>query len=822
MRHERNAELCSDWHARRPALLASVYDRPVPQPGSADLLNMIPQMVWTAGPDGAVDYVNDRVVRYFGASESAMYGAGWLTWVHPDDRERATSEWARSVRQSERFESSVRLLRASDSSWRWHLICVEPVADDQGRVFRWCGTCTDIDEQKQFEAELLRQRHLFDTALTHSPDFTYTFDLTGRFTYINAALLALWHKTLPEALSKNFFDLEYPDALAERLQWQIQEVIETKAPLRDQTAFTGANGETGHYEYIFVPVLGKDGGVEAVAGSTRDITERTRSAEALRTSEERLRFALDAGDGIGTWDWDVQNDRVYANARFAEFYSVEPQRAQAGEPIASFLHAVSPEDRDSLNELIQAALRTGKDFTAEYRLIRKDDSIRWVNARGRCRLDENGSAARFVGVVFDITDRKRAELLSAEKATIAALGAEVGSVLTQCSNLRESLQQCAVAMVNHLDVAIARIWTLAPTEDVLQLVASAGLYTHIDGAHARIPVGSFKIGRIAQERAPHLTNDVANDPWISDAAWARREGMVAFAGYPLVVESRLIGVLGLFSRHKLGPDALMALESVSATIAIAIERNRSQQELVEFARELQRSNEDLEQFAQVASHDLRSPLNNVMQFTQLMMRRHAGALDRDMTELLTIILNSGQRMADLIAALLNYSRLNYASTNELRPVSSLAAYGDAVENLRTAIEEAGAILEREELPEVLSNFSQLTQVFQNLISNAMQYRGEAIPRIKISAQRQDNFWRFSVADNGPGIAAEYHSMIFEPFKRLHGNDRPGSGIGLAFCRKFVERQGGRIWVDSEAEKGATFYFTLPAIEKASVAATERE
>ena len=369
--------------------------------------------------------------------------------------------------------------------------------------------------------------------------------------------------------------------------------------------------------------------------------------------------------------------------------------------------------------------------------------------------------------------------------------------------------------MNYFDGAFARVWTIASEEDVLELQGSAGLYTHLNGVHGRIRVGAFKIGRIAQERLPHLTNDVANDPWISDPDWARREGMVAFAGYPLVVENKLVGVLGVFARHALGQDALKALESVSATIAISIQRNHAQEELAQSAGELKRSNEDLEQFAYVASHDLRSPLNTVIRFTELVLSRKAKLLDEEMKRLLNMVLGSAKRMADLISALLNYSRLNDVETDEIKPVSSLTACRDAVANLRTAIEETQAQIECEELPEVLANSAQLTQVFQNLLSNAINYRGEAAPFIRVSAERQKNSWQFSVADNGPGIASEYHEVIFEPFKRLHGHDRPGSGIGLAFCRKFLEREGGRIWVESEEGKGATFRFTLPAGKRPS-------
>ena len=182
-------------------------------------------------------------------------GARWLEWIHPDDRERAIQPWAQSVESGQPYETTFRLKRGEDSSWRWHLVRALPLTGPNGEVAQWFGTCTDIEDQKQADSKLHQQWQTFDTALSHTPDFTYTFDLSGRFTYVNRALLSLLQKSLEDACGKNFFDLEYPPELAGRLQLQIQQVIDTRQPVRDRTEFTGPTGETRFYEYIFVPVL---------------------------------------------------------------------------------------------------------------------------------------------------------------------------------------------------------------------------------------------------------------------------------------------------------------------------------------------------------------------------------------------------------------------------------------------------------------------------------------------------------------------------------------------------------------------------------------
>lgn len=166
-----------------------------------------------------------------------------------------------------------------------------------------------------------------------------------------------------------------------------------------------------------------------------------------------------------------------------------------------------------------------------------------------------------------------------ERHDIAALNSSVGLALVRGDSLREILQRCAEALVKHLDAAFARVWTLDEASQVLELQASAGLYTHLDGPHSRVPVGKFKIGLIAEERRPHLTNSVVGDPRVGDQEWAERERMVAFAGYPLIVEDRLVGVMALFARHPLGPRALAAMEAVANVVALGIGHKRREEQL---------------------------------------------------------------------------------------------------------------------------------------------------------------------------------------------------------------------------------------------------
>jgi len=206
------------------------------------------------------------------------------------------------------------------------------------------------------------------------------------------------------------------------------------------------------------------------------------------------------------------------------------------------------------------------------------DEVMWVLVNGEPEYADDGDITQVIVSFVDITERKRAEKDLAERVMLAELSAEIGCALATQQDLRSILNACAEALVRHLDVAFARIWTLDTAENYLELQASAGMYTRIDGSHSRAPVGKFKIGLIASERQPRVTNAVIGDPSVHDQEWAKREGMTAFAGHPLTVEDKLVGVMAMFSRKKLTEVTLKALASVSNEIAIGIERKRAEAE----------------------------------------------------------------------------------------------------------------------------------------------------------------------------------------------------------------------------------------------------
>jgi light-regulated signal transduction histidine kinase (bacteriophytochrome) len=255
-------------------------------------------------------------------------------------------------------------------------------------------------------------------------------------------------------------------------------------------------------------------------------------------------------------------------------------------------------------------------------------------------------------------------------------------------------------------------------------------------------------------------------------------------------------------------DATGAPVASVATMADITALRRAEQDLGRRTQELERSNRELEQFAYVASHDLQEPLRMVSSYTQLLAKRYHDRLDSDANEFIAYAVGGANRMQRLINDLLAYSRVN-TQGRVPKPVDSHVALGHALANLAAAIEEHQAMVSNDDLPVVNADETQLVQVFQNLIGNALKFRSNETPRVHISAERRPGEWLFSVRDNGIGIAPEFHPRLFQIFQRLHGKDVPGTGIGLAQCKRIVERHGGIIWVESEEGQGATFRFTLP-------------
>jgi len=269
---------------------------------------------------------------------------------------------------------------------------------------------------------------------------------------------------------------------------------------------------------------------------------------------------------------------------------------------------------------------------------------------------------------------------------------------------------------------------------------------------------------------------------------------------PEVLRSKVAVFIELFKKTQEVRRQEQALRALNAQL---------EQRVAERTAELQRSNEELQQFAYVVSHDLQEPLRVVASYVQQLAERYQDKLEAEANELISYALDGARRMQQLIVDLLAYSRID-TTGQEFAPTDCEGVLQCVLSDLRVAIEESGAEVTHDPLPQVMADNVQLGQVLQNLLGNAIKFRSQEPPRIHVSARQEGQQWVFSVRDNGIGINPRYAERIFGIFERLHPRtEYPGTGIGLAICKKIVERHGGQIWVESEPGKGAAFFFTLP-------------
>ncbi len=681
-----------------------------------DLTEALPQLVWSAAPDGACDYFSSQWTEHTGVAEADLLGWRWLETLHPEDREPTRRFWLESVAGRHAYDVEYRVRRRG-GDYRWFKTRGVPIRDGGGKVVKWFGTCTDITDLRQAEEALRASEHRFRGTFENAAVGVAHTHPSGRLLRVNERFCAIVGYSRDELLQKTFQEITHPDDLAESV------------------------------------------------------------------------------DSLG-----------------------------------ALLRGDAPSQRH------------------EKRYLRKDGSAVWVELFTSLQRDVDGRPAYAIAMIQDISERKRlnAELrrsqeAEAERARLAELGRDVAIALSRGDTLRELLQPCAEAAVRFLDAAFARVWWLPPGKDVLELQASAGMYTNLDGSHARIPVGHLKIGRIARDRRPVLTNQVPSDPHISDPDWARREGMVGFAGFPLVVNDRLLGVLAVFSRRQLSGDVLRTLESVSGVIALGLERKRQEVELRRARDAAEAANRAKDEFMANVSHEIRTPMNAILGMTELALDT---PLTDDQRQHLKTVKSAADNLLGIINDLLDFAKIE-AGKLELDPgdFSLRSAVGDTLRALAQRAHTKGLELIYHVEPDVpdalVGDAGRLRQVLLNLVGNAIKFtgRGEIVVRVSMrnaECRTQDEnkepgdsagdgsepssvlhssfcILHFSVRDTGIGIPKDKQERIFRAFEqedtsttRKYG----GTGLGLTIAARLVALMGGTVAVDSEPGGGSTFTFSV--------------
>jgi PAS domain S-box-containing protein len=639
---------------------------------------------------------------------------------------------------------------------------VVPVRDAAGTVFAALGMSQDITEQRDQRRKIEESERRYRTLVENFPGGAVgLFDEDLCYTAVGGELLDELDLSPDDRVGVSIAEI-HPDELLAEIEPNF------RAALRGESTSFEVEYRGRYLRANTLPVSDSAGNVSAGMLVVQDVTERREAQQEVRESEAKFRMLA---ENLAEIVWMTTGDAeefVYVNPAFEEVWEMD--REDLYEEPLSFLDAVHRDDRDRVRTAFSEL--PDDDFDEEFRIHQPDGELRWVHARGTRIYDPDSDMVRVVGIGEDVTQRVERE-----------------RELERALDLLERTQRIADVGGWEIDVDTNDVFW---TDYVFELL-------EVDGEEE--PSLDQAIDMYHEEDRPLVEEAVEQ---------------ALTAGEPLDVEVRLrtaasgdVRWLRLQGVPETVDGETVSLRGAAQDVTERKQRERRLEELIE---KLEASNERLEQFAYAASHDLQEPLRMVSSYLQLIENRYAEALDDDGREFIEFAVDGAERMREMIEGLLQYSRVDTRG-DPFEPVDLNEVLTDVRDDLQVRIDESGAEITTEELPQVHGDAGQLRQVLQNLLDNAIEYSGASAPRVHVAAERDGDWWEISVRDEGIGIDPADSERVFDVFQSLHAQDEySGTGIGLALCERIVERHGGDIWVDSEPGEGATFTLTLPASE----------
>lgn len=684
-------------------------------------------------------------------SEDWISRAHWLQLIHPEDRERVETEQRLAAKLDKPYDIQFRVVWP-DGSVHWLLSRGKTF--HRGRDIRKTEITVDV-------TDLNRAERTLEQAFTVTESAIGILDFDGHLKRANPALVRTSGFTLEELSQRAGLELFHPDDRA-TIKAEFDKLI-----AGGRVAQLECRGlrKDGSYVWLLLraSVLADEKLIYTVS---TDITERKRAADALAEEAHRRRILFEQSrDGIVVFDGSGKVRE--ANQSFANMLGYDSPEAVLQLHVWDWDEQLTP---DLLRSIVQdVKSHQPQPGAMEVRHKRKDGSL--IDVEISPTTVELGGEILFYAVHRDITERKGAEkALRQSEQRLRLIAETIDDVFWMADLTSDSLA--------YVSPACERVWG-QPLEVVRKsFMAFLDAVHPDDRAQLRAAVGACM-------KDPK--------PFKHEYRVIRPDGTVAWVcdhGFPV----------GDGNGH------------VNYVVGLArdVTHRKSMEEAVRIHSEkLARSNAELERFAYVASHDLQEPLRMVASFTQLLAKRYSGRLDETADRYIHYAVDGAKRMQELIVDLLAYSRVN-SKELDFKTTPCEAVVAGVLQNLQAAIDESNASVKWDPLPTLLADPGQLRQLFQNLLGNAIKFRGESPPQVHISAVEEGESWVFSVRDNGIGLDPDQSDRIFQVFQRLHGRtEYPGTGIGLAICKKVVERHGGKIWVESRPGAGSTFRFTLP-------------
>jgi PAS domain S-box-containing protein len=619
-----------------------------------------------------------------------------------------------------------------------------------------------VTDRRKFEKSLFETHDLYQRIIETTTEGIWVLDENHCTSFVNQAMAQMMGYTAEEMIGTSVFDYVLPEDIEEgkraleRRRSGRSEYGEWRVKHRDGRAILVGSSAT--------PLLDKEGAYRGSFAMSVDISQRKQMENKLCESEGWLATALDAAQ-MGIWVWNKNTQTLLCSDTLKRLWGYEPSEWKNS--VSQFWDRLHPEDRQAIEQIRDQAWTTGL-FEVEYRVIWPDHSLHWIYAKGQAQFETDGEAYRYTGTAMDITQRKQWELaLRRSQATLKAIIDNTPAVI------------------------------------------------YMKDRKSRLILANQGLEKLLGAREEELLGKSDYDFWAKEYADKLRENdlKVFESGQSLKTEEIIPaeGVQRTYIVHKFPLYIEGHDESIVCGISMDItEQKESENALRTLSAELQRSNRELEQFASVASHDLKEPIRMVNSYLQLLSKKVWGQLDETSRGYLTFALDSSKRMCDLVDSLLKYAKLG-SKRLDLEAIEVNSLLRDVIENLGSMIRDAKAEIQFQGLPTIRADRIQLAQLFQNLISNGLKFsRKDQAPRVRITSQEAKDGWTFAVEDNGIGIEPEYRGEIFDIFRRLHPqSDYPGEGIGLATCKRIAERHGGRIWVEASSLGGASFSFRLP-------------